>query len=133
LLIGLCLDRFAAAWVTTTVLVMGAAGLAILLIGSLSLGLPAVILIGLLLGAELDLLAYLASRQFGQKAFGAIYGWFYALYSLGFGLSPFVIGNLHDRFGSYEIALVGSIACLALAALAVLGLRTPPHPQAVTA
>jgi MFS family permease len=133
LLIGLCLDRFAATWVTITALLLGAAGLAIFYIGSLSLGLLAVVLIGLLLGAEVDLLAYLASRQFGQKAFGAIYGWFYALYSLGFGLSPFVIGNLHDRFGSYEIALVGSIACLALAALAVLGLRTPPHPQAVTA
>lgn len=133
LLIGLCLDRFAAAWVTTIVLMMGAAGLAILYIGSLSLGLPAVLLIGLLLGAELDLLAYLASRQFGQRAFGAIYGWFYAMYSLGFGLSPFVIGNLYDRFGSYDAALVGSIACLALAALAVLGVRTPPQPQAVTA
>ncbi|WP_298288658.1 MFS transporter [Novosphingobium sp.] len=133
LLIGLCLDRFAAAWVTTTVLVMGAAGLAILLIGSLSLGLPAVILIGLLLGAELDLLAYFASRQFGQRAFGAIYGWFYAMYSLGFGLSPFVIGNLYDRFGSYDAALMGSIACLALAALATLGVRTRPHPQAFTA
>jgi len=133
LLIGLCLDRFAATWVTITVLMMGAGGLAILYIGTLSLGLPAVILIGLLLGAELDLLAYLASRQFGQGAFGAIYGWFYAMYSLGFGLSPFVIGNLYDRFGSYDAALVGSIACLALAALAVLGVRTPPQPQALTA
>lgn len=133
LLIGLCLDRFTAAWVTIIVLMMGAAGLAILYIGSLSLGLPAVLLIGLLLGAELDLLAYLASRQFGQKAFGAVYGWFYAMYSLGFGLSPFVIGNLYDRFGSYDAALVGSIACLAIAALAVLGVRTPPQPRAVTA
>lgn len=133
LLIGLCLDRFTAAWVTIIVLMMGAAGLAILYIGSLSLGLPAVILIGLLLGAELDLLAYLASRQFGQKAFGAIYGWFYAMYSLGFGLSPFVIGNLYDRFGSYDAALVGSIGCLAIAALAVLGVRTPPQPRAFTA
>ncbi len=133
LLIGLCLDRFAATWVTIMVLMMGDVGLAILLIGSLSLGLPAVILIGLLLGAELDLLAYLASRQFGQRAFGAIYGWFYAMYSLGFGLSPFVIGNLYDRFGSYDAALVGSIACLALAALAVLGVRTPPRPQDLTA
>lgn len=133
LLIGLCLDRFTAAWVTIIVLMMGAAGLAILYIGSLSLGPPAVLLIGLLLGAELDLLAYLASRQFGQKAFGAVYGWFYAMYSLGFGLSPFVIGNLYDRFGSYDAALVGSIACLAIAALAVLGVRTPPQPRAVTA
>lgn len=133
LLIGLCLDRFTAAWVTIIVLMMGAAGLAILYIGSLSLSLPAVVLIGLLLGAELDLLAYLASRQFGQRAFGAIYGWFYAMYSLGFGLSPFVIGNLYDRFGSYDAALVGSIACLAIAALAVLGVRTPPQPRAFTA
>ena len=49
------------------------------------------------------------------------------MYSIGFGLSPFLIGHLHDRFGSYDYALAGSVLCLAIAAVAVLGLRTPPE------
>ena len=125
LLIGASLDRFAAPLVSTVVLGMGATGIALLGLGGLGYGILAVILIGLLLGAELDLLAYMASRLFGQKAFGAIYGWLYSMYSIGFGLSPFLIGRSRDSFGSYDFALIGSVAFLAIAAIAVQGLRVP--------
>ena len=125
LLIGASLDRFAAPLVSTVVLGMGAIGIALLGLGGLGYGILAVILIGLLLGAELDLLAYMASRLFGQKAFGAIYGWLYSMYSIGFGLSPFLIGRSRDSFGSYDFALIGSVAFLAIAAIAVQGLRVP--------
>ena len=123
LLIGGSLDRFKAPRVATVVLIIGAVGVALLGIGGLSTGIFAVALLGLLLGAELDLLAYMASRLFGQKAFGAIYGWLYSMYSIGFGLSPFLIGLSRDKFGSYDLALIGSIAFLAIAAIAVQGLR----------
>jgi MFS family permease len=123
LTIGLCLDRFAAPAVSVTVLALGMAGIAILGLGDLSYGIVAVALIGLLLGAELDLLAYMTSRLFGQKTFGAIYGWFYSMYSLGFGLSPFLIGRSRDMFGSYDYALGGSIICLLFAIISVFGLR----------
>jgi len=123
LTIGLCLDRFAAPAVSVTVLALGMVGIAILGLGDLSYGIVAVALIGLLLGAELDLLAYMTSRLFGQKTFGAIYGWFYSMYSLGFGLSPFLIGRSRDMFGSYDYALGGSIICLLFAIISVFGLR----------
>lgn len=123
LVIGLALDRFRAPLVTTIVLALGAMGIALLGIGGLGTGIVAVALIGLLLGAELDLLAYMASRLFGQKAFGAIYGWLYSMYSIGFGLSPFLIGLSRDAFGSYQAALAGSVGFLVVAALSVQGLR----------
>lgn len=123
LTIGLCLDRFAAPAVSVTVLALGMAGIAILGLGDLNTGIVAVALIGLLLGAELDLLAYMTSRLFGQRAFGTIYGWFYSMYSLGFGLSPFLIGRSRDMFGSYDYALAGSIICLLFAIISVFGLR----------
>lgn len=126
LLIGLALDRFAARLVTTLVLMLGAAGVALLSLGGLAAGALAVALIGLLLGAELDLLAYLASRRFGQRAFGAIYGWLYSMYSLGFGLSPFLIGLSRDRSGSYDVAVLVSIGLLIVAAFAAQGLK-PAH------
>lgn len=123
LTIGFCLDRFAAPAVSVTVLALGMVGIAILGLGDLSYGIVAVALIGLLLGAELDLLAYMTSRLFGQKTFGAIYGWFYSMYSLGFGLSPFLIGRSRDMFGSYDYALGGSIICLLFAIISVFSLR----------
>lgn len=125
LLIGAALDRFNARLVATVVLLIGAAGIALIGLGGLGTGVVAVALIGLLLGAELDLLAYMASRLFGQKAFGAIYGWFYSMYSIGFGLSPYLIGVSREAFGSYDPALIGSVAFLAIAAIAVQGLRRP--------
>jgi MFS family permease len=126
LLIGFALDRFPSRLVTTLVLALGAAGVALLSLGGMATGALAVALIGLLLGAELDLLAYLSSRRFGQKAFGAIYGWLYSIYSLGFGLSPFLIGLSRDHFGHYDVAVIISVSLLAIAALAAQGLR-PTH------
>jgi len=123
LVIGLALDRFSPRLVTTAVLVMGASGVAMLTLGTIATAALAVMLIGLLLGAELDLLAYLASRRFGQKAFGAIYGWLYSMYALGFGLSPFLIGLSRDTFGSYDVAVMLSVGFLVIAALAAQGLR----------
>ena len=133
LLIGASLDRFPAPLVSTVVLLMGATGIALLGLGGLNYGILSVVLIGLLLGAELDLLAYMASRLFGQKAFGAIYGWMYSMYALGFGLSPFLIGRSRDSFGSYDFALFGSVAFLAIAVIAVQGLRVPAPRAPVSA
>ena len=47
------------------------------------------------------------------------------MYSIGFGLSPFLIGRSRDSFGSYDFALMGSVGFLAVAAIAVQGLRIP--------
>ena len=120
--IGLCLDRFPAPLVSVVVLVLGMTGIALLNFGGLPFAIFAVVLIGLLLGAELDLLAYLTSRLFGQRAFGAIYGWVYSVFSIGFGVSPFLMGGVRDRLGSYDVAMIGSVAFLGIAAMVVLAI-----------
>lgn len=122
LLTGFSLDRFAVRTVTVAVIGLGALGIALIWLGGIRFGLPGVILLGVLLGAELDLLAYLTSRLFGQLSFGAIYGWIYSLFSVGFGIGPLLTGQLHDRFGSYDQAMLTSIALLGLAALVAFGL-----------
>jgi MFS family permease len=122
LLTGLSLDRFPARLVTVAVIGLGTFGIALIWFGGLRFGLPGVILIGVLLGAELDLLAYLTSRLFGQLAFGAIYGWIYSVFSIGFGFGPLLMGKLHDQFGSYDIALLTNIALLAVAAMVAFNL-----------
>ncbi len=121
LLIGTCLDRFPAPIVSCVVLALGASGIAVLLFGGLGFALWAVVLIGFLLGAELDLLAYLASRLFDARVFASVYGWIYGIYAIGFGISPFIIGGIRDRTGNYDVSMIASIACLGLAAAIALG------------
>lgn len=127
LAVGGCLDHFIPHRVAVTVLALGMLGLLLLRLGGLDYAVAGVMLIGLLLGAELDMLAFLTTRLFGQRAFGAIYGWFYSIYALGFGVSPFLIGRLRDSTGSYDSAMTISVAVLVLAIFSavLLGQRTP--------
>jgi cyanate permease len=127
LTVGGCLDHFIPHRVAVTVLALGMLGLLLLRVGGLDYAVAGVMLIGLLLGAELDMLAFLTTRLFGQRAFGAIYGWFYSIYALGFGVSPFLIGRLRDSTGSYDSAITISVAVLVLAIFSavLLGQRTP--------
>lgn len=59
------------------------------------------IVIGLAAGAELDLLAFLASRYFGLLHYGAVYGTLYVFFSIGAGLAPVGFGQVYDIFGNY--------------------------------
>ena len=64
------------------------------------------VLVGIGLGAEVDLIAFLLSRYLGMRSFGEIYGYFFAIFMLGAGLGPFVMGVSFDRTGSYNLMLV---------------------------
>lgn len=117
IIIGLSLDRFPAGRVGAAVFVLGSLGIALLWFGGLAYASGAVILIGLLLGAEVDLLAYMASRLFEPQSFGRMYGWLYGVYVVAFGFSPPVVGRLRDAFGSYETSVLASISLLAVASV----------------
>ncbi len=121
--IGVLLDRFPAAIVSLAVLALAAFGIALLLLDGLAMGAIAAILLGMAAGAEIDLLAYLTALHFGQRQYGAIYGWQYSVFALGYGLSPFALGKMRDATGDYSAALTASALLVGLAALLMLGLR----------
>ena len=76
----------------------------------------AVVLLGLAAGAEIDLLAYLTVSYFGRDHYGAIYGWQYSIFALGYGISPYWVGKLHDFSGGYDAPLIGSGILMLIAA-----------------
>ncbi len=127
--IGVLLDRYPAALVSLLVLLLATLGIGLLLVDGLGMGAIAAILIGLAAGAEIDLLAYLTALHFGQREYGAIYGWQYSVFALGYGLSPFALGILRDANGTYDVALGISAFLVGLAALLMLGLRAPTRPN----
>jgi MFS family permease len=123
LLAGWCLDRIYAPYVAALFFSLPLLGILLLLSGSdATLMTPAVVLIGLGLGAEVDLIAYLQSRFLGLKAFGEIYGYLFAVFMLGSGLGPFLMGMGFQKLHSYDLPLQALCAALVLACVLVLSL-----------
>jgi cyanate permease len=86
----------------------------------------AAIALGAAMGGEIDLIGFLVARHFPLAAFGRIYGFQYAGFILGAGLSPLWMGAIRDSQDSYFLALSGCSALIAVAALLFLFL---PHGQ----
>lgn len=107
LMAGYLVDRFNARLVgAAVVLCPMIASLMLMSIGSsVLLAAVAVFIYGLAIGAELDVLAYLASRSFGARNFGALFGVIVGFCSLGAGIGP-ILGSLaYDYYGSYHLLL----------------------------
>ncbi|WP_250516324.1 MFS transporter [Caballeronia sp. INDeC2] len=130
LLCGFLLDRFFGPYVAIAFVALPAIGVLTLLASNdAALTTVGAVLVGLGLGAEVDLIAYLQSRYFGLRAFGQIYGYLFAVFTVGSGVGPFVMGAAYDATGSYRPALTGFVVLLACASLLLLRLpRRYPFP-----
>jgi MFS family permease len=128
---GLLLDRFPARIVGAASMTLPAMACFIYLYAPLNWPLAALIavLFGLAMGAEGDVVAYLASRHFGLRNFGTIFGFMAGAVGAGGGAGPFTIGLLHDHFGNY--GQVAMVLCVAMLATALLIGTLGRHPEAV--
>lgn len=126
---GLLLDHFRASLIGGAVFLLPAAG-ALVLIGSGGAGagpMLAAVLIGLTLGAEIDVLVYILTRHFGLKSFGALYGAILAALSIGTAIGPLVAARVFDVTGSYDGFLWAVVALMLASSAALFSL---PHPPA---
>jgi MFS family permease len=112
---GFLVDRIFAPYVAAAFWFASIAGFTLLLRGTGLLPAVGVVAVGLGLGAEVDMLAFLNSRYFGQRAFGQLYGILFMCFSLGGACGRSLDGILFDRAGSYTPALIGSAAALVIA------------------
>ena len=117
-IVGGLLDRFSPPLVAGLTLLAPVAAMAILAVcgDSRPAIVVAVVLLGLAAGAEIDFLSFFAARHFGMGAYGAIYGWLFAMFSLGNGVGAPLVGAIYDISGGYQIALWGAAALFALGA-----------------
>jgi MFS family permease len=123
LIAGYALDLVFAPYVALFFFALPLFGIGILLTtSSVASSVLAAILIGISLGAEVDLIAYLQSRYFGLRRFGEIYGYLLAIFMVGSGVGPFAMGVAYAYFGSYAPALAGFGVCLACACAGMLAL-----------
>jgi MFS family permease len=124
LVAGWLLDRLHGPIVAVCFFSLPLAGIAMLLLSSgPQWGIPAAVLVGLGLGAEVDLIAFMQSRYLGLKAFGELYGYLFAIFMLGSGLGPFLMGQSFRLHHSYEPALwlLGASLMVACTLMARMG------------
>lgn len=129
LTIGMLLDRLAGRFVAAFAVCMPMVGCLILLTnpGSVPAASLAVVIFGLALGAELDILAYLTSRYFRLSSFGLLFALIGGFVSLAGAIGPVLLNAVYDTTHSYALALWGVIpVCLVSAALFLL---LGPYPE----
>jgi predicted MFS family arabinose efflux permease len=118
---GAVLDRFPAHVVGAVCFLIPIGGCALLLATGLGTGsyFAAAALFGVTLGAEVDVIAYLATRHFGLKHYGAIQGALLCATALGAALGPLGAGATYDRYGSYSHFLVATMAMMFVSAVVI--------------
>lgn len=122
---GYLLDHFFASSVALCFFCAAALGLLLLWSGVTgTVAFIAAFLVGLGMGAEGDIIAYLISRYFGLRAFGEIYGYAFGAFTLGGVFGPLLMGKGFDATGSYNLEL----GVFVIATLIAAGLMTRLGP-----
>ena len=119
--VGYLIDRYVATRVAFICFLISACGVGVLSAGAV--GTPAflaALAIGLSLGAEIDMLAYLTSRYFGVDNFGKIYGILFASFLIGTSLGPYLFGLAYETYGSYREVLISAVIVIIISAVITL-------------
>jgi MFS family permease len=129
IIVGLLFDRFWAPAVAVPVLLLPVAACYLLMGSSTSEGLIFVsgYLLGFAAGAESDMIAYLASRYFGMKAYGKIYGLLYMPFGVFSSVSAPLYGYTRDVTGNYDLILGWAMGLFAVGGLILLVLGRYPN------
>jgi MFS family permease len=125
---GYLIDRIFAPYIASFFWLAPIGGFALLANGSGFLPGVGVILIGLGLGTEIDLIAFMISRYLGLRAFGTLYGLLFMMFALGGAVGRFSGGYLFDLAGSYKPALTGAAGALVIAVILINRLGAYTYP-----
>jgi MFS family permease len=99
-------DRLNIRWIASAVLVLSAAGLMVTAMANTALPLIiGILLFGFNVGNLTTLPALIVRREFGAVSFGKVFGVTGTFMQLISALGPAIFGLMHDRTGSYSLAI----------------------------
>jgi MFS family permease len=131
LLSGYLLDKLYAPYIGMFFLLLAMTGLGILALGVRGAGpVLGTILLGMGMGAEIDLLAYVIACYFGIKAFGAIHGLIFAGALIANGIGAATLGWLFQIAHSYTAGLIAFEILLAISVILFGTLGAYRYPAA---
>jgi hypothetical protein len=111
---GVLFDYFFAPRVGAVVVAIASLGMLLVATGNPAFGWCGAIAVGLCIGVEFDMMAFMTAKYFGVGSFGKIYGVLYLVTTIGTATSAFAYGEWADRAGSYVPALYTASALLAV-------------------
>ena len=127
--VGLLLDRWFAPFVTGACALLPASAFLLLLFNhSTSAFFFAAAMIGAGLGSELNAGAFMVSRAFGVRAFGAIYGLVTLAYGLSSAVGPALIGTALAKSTNLDWIFAGALALLVPAIVLLFSMRARHLP-----
>jgi MFS family permease len=113
---GWLADRWPAPLIAAAICVLGVAGALVFATGNPALAPVGALLVGCVIGAEIDLLSFMTAKFFPSATYGRTYAWQYFGVAMASAASPALIGFLADKTGEYSFALAVS-ACLSASAM----------------
>jgi predicted MFS family arabinose efflux permease len=119
LVVGRLLDSARPTAWSAGIMLLAAVGPLLLLLPapSLAIAVVAVLLVGISIGAELDLMSFFCARVFGVRQYSVVYGLLSIFFFVGMALGGVAFGAIHDVTGSFRPALVTMSALLVASAL----------------
>ena len=83
-------------------------------------------IIGIALGSEVDVIAFVTARQFGTLRYGTIFGVMSGLWSLATATGPFLVNRSYDVTGSYVTAIEVAIPLFLITSVLLFWLGRAP-------
>lgn len=119
--VGFVLDRYPAHIVGALVLLLPVIGSILVLIGQNDLVLLAIAVIafGAAVGAEMDVAIFIATRQFGLKAFGGLFSLIITSGAFAGAVAPIVTGWMYDQRQAYDSMLMLIIFIMIIGSAAI--------------
>jgi len=126
---GALLDRFHAPLIGSACFIAPVLASAMLLLAQIDLkfAFVAAALLGLAVGAEVDIVCYMLVRYVGRSNYGLNFSIIYGLGGLGTGIGAWTAGMIFDRFGSYNMAFYLFMGTSILATILIASLG--PYPK----
>ncbi|MBL8362842.1 MAG: MFS transporter [Rubrivivax sp.] len=116
LMAGWLVDRVSATRLARVFVLAPLAAAVMLYLGTgVVVALTAAVLLGVFSGGDHSLSVFLARRYFAAETFGRASATQQMATAFGSGISPWLAGLIHDRTGSYDVALAMSIGSFVLA------------------
>lgn len=95
--------------------------------GNIPVAFLAALIIGVSLGSEVDVVAFMTARLFGTIAYGTIFGVMSGMWAIATGFGPTLVNLSYDITGGYELALELAIPMFALTSLLLFTLGQTPR------
>jgi predicted MFS family arabinose efflux permease len=133
LVAGYLLDRVFAPYLAAVIFLVPLLGMLAIWTGAASpvFAILVATSLGFSLGAEVDVIGYLVGRYFGLRRYGQIYGYMFAVFTVGTGAGPYLMGLSFDVTHSYAAALGLFSAMLLVSSVMIAMLDPYRYPEQV--